>query len=953
MAYPIFQSNTATKNTTKYPIFGGQQTQTKNPVFGQEGDNPKVEPLTTTKSWENMNFGEKLWATTKEIPNTLKGFIPQAVQEFPEKVKGKSLLEGEKELLKTSVVGTGQFAKQIAEVTAQAIGGAVLGAKQLITQKPETINLPILGEVSSYQVQAENLKKQGFSDEEAKALVGINAYLGIMPIFAKGLKTKAGQALVEKITTKEVPVVETPEGIKTYIKTGISPEGIAKIERPSITAVKKVFGQTEKQQEFNQLLQEHTEKFFEGRENLLSREEPLNKALVELADKELENYSKFTQGFQIPEIEVTPKLKTAVDLWKKVNAEEQAYLIEKGKLTPEQIENRRWKPVEMITGRTRDELGAMGVDPQYYPYLAEDLLKKSDFLGSTGRRTKGGYLKKFTGKMLQEDSYIKDPKIAIPRHRMQVFRDKMNTELVENIRDTFAEKDPIIIKELKQNSRLVEELGLEEWKPAGALRFYPIVEEGAKKAIGVTKKVESYWIPKDVASELNKFYKPGALEKALRLTYDPLIDMWRVSVLSLVPRWLYNNAIGNTMLSILGKTDPLAFLKSAKEMLARTKLGEKLGIGRKEIPEGVFMKQYAGGELTKVGKLGGLPKEQTQFLRPLNNWLNLLEQAKNYKTLRIPAIATQGLINGWVALGKPIGYLNKVVENWFRGAMYISKTEGKFLGFQLDKPVPPIEGVKYVNEFLFDYTKLSRTERATFRRALPFYNWMKNITEFTLKFPYNHPLRGLVVGALLQDYVDYINEVNQKADKTKSILRIKLDAEYEGKPLYLNVKSAIPFSDVFRTLPTNFETFGRFLTSNPVSKIIIERAFRLNSFTGQPFTQPSQFQQYDEFGKPIQPLPSISEHLGMQFPQVKLGQNILDKLRYGEVLKRYETGEPKMYRGKIQTEDWLMPILRYFGLSISAMELNKIKQQLDVKTRKLEVKQSQYERQIEAKLKNL
>ncbi len=743
---------------------------------------------------------------------------------------------------------------------------------------------------------------------------------------------------------KEIPKTEAPP---------IVPGKIVRIERPAVTGLKKVFGKTEEQKQFHDILQEHTDKFFEGRSELLSKEEPLNKALIELGDKELDNYSKFTQGFEIPATEITSKLKSAVDLWKKVSEEEQDYLINKGKLSLEQIENRRWKPVEEITGRNREELKGMGVDPIYYPYLAEDLLKKSDFISTTGKRTKGGYLKRFTGKMLQEDSYIKDPKIAIPRHRLQVFRDKMNNELVESIRDNFAETDKVIIKQYKINPRFANQMGVEEWKPSGSLRFYPTETAKGGKAIAVSKRVESYWIPKEVASELNKFYKPGILEKTLRMTYDPLIDMWRVSVLGMMPRWLYNNVVGNTMLSILGKTDPFAFGKSAKEMFARTKIGEKFKIEQREIPKGVFAKEYAGGEMAKTGQLGGLAKEQTQFLRPIENWLNLLEQAKNYKVFRIPAIATQNLIRGWIALGKPIGYLNKVTENWFRGAMYISKTEGKFLGFQLDKPTPPAEGIKYVNEFLFDYTKLSRTERATFRRALPFWNWTKNITEFSFKFPYKHPIRGLVVGALLQDYVDYINEINQKEDKVKSVLRIKTNMTYENKPLYLNVKSAIPFSDVFRTIPTDFETFGRFLTSNPISKIIIERAFKINSFTGQPFSQPSELQQFDEYGKPVLPLPSLSAHIGQQFPQIKIGQQLSDYSKFGKVLKRYETGEPKIYRGQIQTTDLLMEIFKSFGISISATEYNKIQQSVERKGRKQEIKGRKYERQLESALNRL
>src|SRR3990167_7451629 len=934
--YPVFQpNNNVVKNTTQYPIFESGTTiknQNKYPIFGQENDNPLVEPFSyrspmgepIKKTWEELGFGQKLWEIEKQVPGVLRSFLPEATRE----VQDNPDMPFDEKLYKSAIVAPYQFAKGILDVSVQAVGGIVLGGKQLITGKPEEINIPYYGDVSSYQVQKKNLTEQGFSDEEAMALVGINAYLGLMPLAVKGMKTKTGQLLKEKITTKEVPFAETPEGIKAGVSeplieeaikyesaeefvnsqkpvyrasekgfdpklmskegTYVSPsENIAgffnenktrpvenlylspsakglewkdlpgqfknfdgkdiakvqtagaewarkrgydviynepnvdypkgfewqvlnsdilktkfqltdlynkaiettRIERPVITDRKRVFGQTKEQQHFNQLLQEHTEKFFEGRETLLSREEPLNKALVNLSEKELENYSKFTQGFQVPRGEITPKLTNAVELWKKVNAEEQAYLIKEGKLTPEQIENRRWKPVETITGRTRAELKEMGVDPQYYPYLAEDLLKKSDFLGSKGRRTKGGYLKKFTGKMLQEDSYIKNPKIAIPRHRMQVFRDKMNKELVEGIRDNFAERDPNIIELLKRDSRLADQMGLEEWKPSGSLKFYPLETAQGKRAIGVTKKVESHWIPKDVASELRKFSKPGMLEKVLRNTYDPLIDMWRVSVLNLVPRWLYNNFVGNTILASLAKTDPLAFIKSGKEIIKPSG----------KIPKGVFMKEYAGGEMPTAGRLGSLSSERTQFLRPIENWLNLLEQAKNYKILKIPAIATQGLIRGWIALGKPIGFLNKVTENWFRGAVYISKTEGKFLGMQLDKPVPPVEGIKYVNEFLFDYTKLSRMERMTFRRALPFYNWMKNITEFSLKFPAKHPLRGMVVGALLQDYVDYINDINQAEDKTKSFLRIKLKdvVDEEGKPMYLNVNSAIPFSDVF------------------------------------------------------------------------------------------------------------------------------------------------------------
>lgn len=1056
-------------------------------------DNPSVEPLkwptdptsNLPKRWEDMSFGEKIWEFTKELPRTLYQFVPPSSREVLEKRGPLEINE-----LGKAFKGGFEFAGGIAQVMGQAAGGAFLGGKQLFTGKGERVNVPLLGEVASYQEQAQELEKQGFSSGEARALVGVNAYLGLVPFGAKAIKTRPLRAVAGRVTTKEIPFAETPTGMKLAVKGEVVPEERVRIERPTITRVKQVFGKTEEQRQFGGLLEQHLDRYFEGRSQILDREDPLNKALLKLNDVELKSYSYYTQGLTTID-KPSPALKNALELWTKTNQEIEADLIARGKLTAEQVENRRWKPVEMITGRSRDELSSMGVEPVYYPYLAEDLLKRSDFIATTGRRTKGGYLKRFTGKLLREDSYIKNPTVAIPRHRMQVFRDKMNNELVDSIRSNFAEKDPTIIKFYKTDPSFAEAMGVVEWKPTGPIRFYPqrieevvrirelpeikpallvkdttrieelrleieALDEALKQnparelskyvnkrtgelpevvggsggkfrrhgddiaselgfpdsetarlayldysqagenlkilrqelretkkgtfkeysqkqidrinsllartnelvtrqrtIIGVTHRVESYWIPKTIADELNRFYRPGAIEKLLRMTYDPIIDLWRVSVLNLVPRWLYNNFVGNTMLAIAAKTDPLAFAKSAKEMFARTKIGQRIGVSQRDIAEGTFVKRYAGGELPEVGRLGALPTETTQFLRPLENWLNLLEQAKNYRALRLPALLTQGLIKGWIALGKPGGYLNRVIENWFRAAVYISKTEGKFLGLNLEKPVPPAEGLRYVNEFLFDYTKLTRAERATFRRALPFWNWMKNITEFSFKLPARHPLRGLIAGALLQDYVDYINDINQAEDRVKTVLRIKTDMTYQNKPLYINVRSAIPYTDVFSTIPVTPEQWRRLFTANPVSRIIAERVFRINAFTGLPFTQPAALQEFDEFGRPIPPLPPVPRHIGMAIPQVKLGEAISDITRFGAPIRRFETGEPKIVRGGIQVEDWLFPILRYFGISVSPIEINRIRQQTERKERRQEVKRQVFERQVKTQLERL
>ena len=908
------------------------------------------------KAWDELSLGGKFVAVTKEIPRTLWNFVPEPIRELSERgARGEGYTGSE--LAAGVTKGLGEFAKTTAQATAQGVIGLPLAGVEKVTGKEQRYTFPVLGEISSYQQQIKDMEAQGFEPGEAKALVGINAYLSLAPAAKPISRTAVGRRATQALTTKEVPTIETRAGVLDAAK-GKTVEGTTRIERPAVTKIKQAFGQTPEQQKLKSRMDEHLETYYGGRDKILSPEDELNKALLSLSDAELKDYAEFTQGLKVV-TEPSPNFKKAVELWRETSKSIEKDLIDRGVLTVEQVENRKWKPVETVTGRSRTELQAMGVDPIYYPYLAEESLAKSDFIPSKGKRTRGSYQKRFTGKLLAEDSYIKDPKVTIPRHQIQVFKDMMNGELVQGIIDDFAEKSKELISLFKKDPHMAEKLGYVEWKPSGTLRFFPAKTAKGSTIRGVTSKVETYWIPKEIANELNKVFKPGAIEKTLRLTYDPLMDLWRVSVLNLSPRWLFNNFMGNASLSILAKTDPLAYLKAGKETIARglegTKVGKKLGVKAREFPKGVLSDEYVAGEAGgKIGRLGSLPSETTQFGRPIENWINLLEQAKKYPTFRVPATITQGIIKGITALGKPGGAMNRVIENFFRSAIYISKRDGTFLGAQLDKPVPDANGIQYVNEFLHDYSKLSRNERLVFRRVLPFYNWTKFITTFAFKFPVNHPIRAKVAQTLLQEYVDYIETIDQKDDAQKSILRLKTEAiDEDGRPIYINIKSTIPFSDLFKTLPTSMKQVGTFLTSNPVSKIIIERAFKINTFTGQPFSTPPSMIEKDRFGNEINPVPSLGRHILNQAPQAGVIQKLLDAAQYGEPLKRYDTGEPKVLFGEVQTSDLLLEVLKYFGVSLSAMDVNRMKQSIDRDNLRQGVKKEVYEQQVESQLKRM
>ena len=169
-------------------------------IFGKQ-DNPNTEPFNPNKSWDELSFGQKIWGVTQELPKVLYNFIPESARELIEKKTEPTL----KEKLLVGPKGALEFFGGIANVTVQAVGGAILGGIEKITGKPQSVEIPgiksiaetlglkgISSEIFSYQQQSQDLQKQGYTQNEARALVGINAYLGLLPVGGRVAITKTG-----------------------------------------------------------------------------------------------------------------------------------------------------------------------------------------------------------------------------------------------------------------------------------------------------------------------------------------------------------------------------------------------------------------------------------------------------------------------------------------------------------------------------------------------------------------------------------------------------------------------------------------------------------------------------------------------------------------------------------------------------------------------------------------
>lgn len=73
------------------------------------------------------------------------------------------------------------------------------------------------------------------------------------------------------------------------------------------------------------------------------------------------------------------------------------------------------------------------------------------------------------------------------------------------------------------------------------------------------------------------------------------------------------------------------------------------------------------------------------------------------------------------------------------------------------EPQAFMDGVKFTNDWFFNYFSLSKFERTYVRRVLPFWNWMKNMHKLAGKLPTDHPGRSMIVahmGAVAGDLTD-------------------------------------------------------------------------------------------------------------------------------------------------------------------------------------------------------
>ena len=843
----------------------------------QSGILEKDRLKTRAKNLLQQKVNERILGKVIPEERSLGGFIENAKEDVQELVTGIGALLG----LGWKALGSPiESAKKGFNITKNLITSPAYRDKV----KVQFVN-PIVDEYKEYRNPLTKLY-----EDPADVL------LDVMIVASGGaLLTAKGGALAGKIgattlgkgltqTAKALNVAATPlklQRIGNATKFTISklPGGKAIVENFELAT------QTRK------ILRREQASFLSARNRVIQE---IDKRIKRLTPQEVEALPLAAQGFARPPVGASTNFYEALGLVRSLAKNQERFGIKIGKLTPEIIERRKFQPLEKflvkegkLTYKTPyEELTGNALiarinkikeffpeaDPIYMRHFFDDEPAKFArfFLNTQPVRTfKPGFLKKSYG----VEGYIGAPGKAVTKAQLKEVLVKQGVENVKwqrNIALIERLRAHPMVKPLKVGQEPLP--GYKIFAPDGMLRFYSrtmdltselnkkiagkgdvweVFEDAVKtafpkeKIVGVTNKVRLYQAPEAMANELSKMV--AASNPYVKLFWDAPLDAFRFAVLSLMPRWNMNNAMGNMIFSIV---DGTAFNPKAFYIYRQIKKMEQKK-GKQIFPDELF-----GGvhqvERTTAGNIGGAV-DRIPWVR---STVAMHEQMLDTRVIG----AVMKVVEGTVKVGvyKPISKLgnlgfrlNFAVDDIFKGVGFIKRAlleERK--GFlrrmvaSFDDSLKAIEKLKKqpaklesviddVHNWYYHGLNITEFERRAVRRVIPFYTWMRWVTLYATRIATEAPVRANIIKNISRDFYMFTGQ-NKLPPGMEGAIAIGNDED--GGVYYLRTTGMNPFDTL-----NDFMSEGLFTAIKrglaPGVKTALEQATGAESFLGIPFTR--------------------------------------------------------------------------------------------------------------------
>jgi len=439
----------------------------------------------------------------------------------------------------------------------------------------------------------------------------------------------------------------------------------------------------------------------------------------------------------------------------------------------------------------------------YLHHFFPPKLKMSERMIKPFKKGDPGYLKKSK----DVEGFVKDPVVSISAIKIKVALDNMKSAFLEGVRRTYGLEFDNLQKQLKA---MVGDEAYQIFKKQGR------VTAEIKKRFNVDEftpeKGKTWFVPKEVASELNRRFAPSAFQETMRKLLSPLDFFnrnWKPLATAVRPRYHTRNVIGNLYNAIvLGSMNPKNIPIAALQQIAgyineaRKIPGWKGQIARKLFPEKVPAKWIDWALKDDVIGRGFFAIDLHDMARVAEHTDDIIKVVNKYKNpaeiYRIP------ILRQYLNLSRNIG---TALEDNARLALYIDRL--KTLAGKSGKVTKTMraDAKKYVNKYLFDYlTGLGEGDKII-KKFIPFWAWSRFNIPLQISSLWNTPTRLAVMQKIFNARVDEIEKqdpnVKYMTGRERDMGLIKTgEIEVAGElyDKYIRTQSVLPQADLIRLI---------------------------------------------------------------------------------------------------------------------------------------------------------
>jgi hypothetical protein len=278
-------------------------------------------------------------------------------------------------------------------------------------------------------------------------------------------------------------------------------------------------------------------------------------------------------------------------------------------------------------------------------------------------------------------------------------------------------------------------------------------------------------------------------EKGWQRTYARAMNRWRTMVLTLMPRWWVNTAVGSALLNTIRGVDFSDYWTASKMQKA----------GR--LPTGVRLGQQAQMEYRHSAALGY--QRQIMPTVPTRSILNMVQGIENYfrQAAFVHNLKREGRLErdrrGTVVdVDEPAAQaLEDIGEQLTQHYDEVLGRRDGNVAEALEDPRVIERAIQETDKFSYNYAILGPTERRTVRQFIPFWGWYKFISMAAYRLPVEMPGRTNAMRLLSNIAAEQEAEnFDVLPEWVKGTIPISLGG---GKYTYLSTMGMNPFAQFF------------------------------------------------------------------------------------------------------------------------------------------------------------